>query len=406
MYLSAVVKKAGHECRIVALADAYDTAIKDKPDVIGFSVMTGDLGKVSSLTERIKDFWPKRTKKPQIIVGGPDPTFWPQGYEWADHVVKGEGEQWMADFLRTGYDKAEGLNIFDYHDIDSIPVPDRTDFPNQKIRDFITSRGCSGTCSYCYNQRWSDMFPDVKRIRIRDPKLAVAEIVSLFPEFVYFQDSCFGTSMKWLREFSSIYRSRVNIPFHAHLRPNQVSEERVLLLHDANCYSVRIALETASTRLRKLLNRNNYSVLDVVSASRLLRKWSIKVMVQNMIGLPTGTIEDDLETLEFNIKARPAYGWCSIFSPYPGTELGDYCKANGIYKGNYSNITDCFFDTSVLNFTPEYIEQLECLQKVFALCTEVGYMPEPKELTHENFPKLVHKIMRQQGDHRLYSGVI
>ena len=146
--------------------------------------------------------------------------------------------------------------------------------------------------------------------------------------------------------------------------------------------------------------------MDVVSAARLLRKWDIKLMIQNMLALPTSTIEDDLETLEVNIRCQPAYGWCSVFTPYPGTELGDYCKKNGLYKGDYSDLSDNFFDTSPLNFSPEHHEQVECLQKVFALCTETGYMPEPKELTHENFPKLIHKIMRQQGDNRLYAGVL
>jgi hypothetical protein len=86
--------------------------------------------------------------------------------------------------------------------------------------------------------------------------------------------------------------------------------------------------------------------------------------------------------------------------------LGDKCVKEGWYKGDYSEISDTFFDASVLEFSEERKEQSECLQKVFALCTEVGYLPEVKELTYENFPKLVHKVMRRQGDNRLYGGVL
>ena len=146
--------------------------------------------------------------------------------------------------------------------------------------------------------------------------------------------------------------------------------------------------------------------MDVVSAARLLRKWDIKLMIQNMLVLPTSTIEDDLETLECNIRCRPSYAWCSIFTPYPGTELGDYCKKNGFYKGDYSNITDCFFDRSVLEFSEEYKEQTYCLQKIFALCVEIQVMPEIKDLTLENLPHFVHKALRKLGDKRLYNGVI
>jgi radical SAM superfamily enzyme YgiQ (UPF0313 family) len=161
-------------------------------------------------------------------------------------------------------------------------------------------------------------------------------------------------------------------------------------------------LESASPRLRELLNRKNTNLDKVAEAVRLFKKWGIEIMVQNMIGLPTGTIEDDLRTLEFNIRAQPSYAWVSIFAPYPGTKLGDDCLENGWYEGDYSDITDNFFDTSYLNFEPEYKEQLECLQKIFALCVEVGYMPAPSDLRHDNFEKLVHKIMRAKGDFRLY----
>lgn len=129
-------------------------------------------------------------------------------------------------------------------------------------------------------------------------------------------------------------------------------------------------------------------------------------MVQNMLALPTSTIEDDLATLEVNIKCKPDYAWSSIFSPFPGTALGDMCKENGWYKGDYSDITDSFFDHSVLEVTDEYREQTYYLQKVFALAVETQCMPEVWELTQDNAPKLVHRMMRKLGDKRLYGGIL
>jgi radical SAM superfamily enzyme YgiQ (UPF0313 family) len=144
----------------------------------------------------------------------------------------------------------------------------------------------------------------------------------------------------------------------------------------------------------------------VEKASILLKKWHINLMIQNILGLPTATIEDDLETLEANIRFQPGYAWCSIFSPYPGTKLGDWCKESGWYKGDYSDVGENFFDMSVLEFDPEYLEQVAVLQKVFALCVETRYMPKVEELTRKKMPELVHKAMRNLGDKRLYGGVI
>jgi len=400
MYLAAVVKKCGHEARIVDVTEAEAINGFWHPDVLAFSVMTGDQDRMIDLNHRIKGFMPSGEKVPVTLFGGPHATFFPKDfYEDKDLntcIVGGEAENFMARFLESD---------ITFPNIDSFPEPDRTDFPGHRIRDFITSRGCPYNCSYCYNQRWSQLYPG-DPVRTRSVDKVIKEINTVNPEFVYFQDSCFGVSMPWLREFSDTYGRLINIPFHAHLRPAQVTEERVLLLSDARCVSVRIALETASKPLLKLLKRENTDLRQVSAAVRLLKKWNIKLMIQNMIGLPTGTIGDDLQTLEFNIRCRPAYGWCSIFQPYPGTELGDWCKKEGWYKGDYSEITDCFFDGSVLEFTDEYKEQLVCLQKIFALAVECQVMPEVGELTLENFPKLVHRMLRVVGDRRLYPGMV
>lgn len=398
MYLSAVIKQTGHLSRIVTFDEVIRVAKSWQPDIVGYSVMTGDQHRVKLINDSLK--LSMRKKPPMVIVGGPHPSFFSDDFKNDPNVnivMTGEAEQTIASLL--------GSEIL-YPDINSFPWPDRADFPNMKIRDFISSRGCPYNCSYCYNDQWSKLFKGQAKVRVRTVKDVINEIDVVSPDFVYFQDSCFAVSDKWLREFSPAYAKRIHIPFHCHLRPNQVNEERVLLLGDAGCISVRIALESASKRLRKLMNRETIDLNKVSEAVRLFKKWGIKLMIQNIIGLPTATIEEDLETLEFNIKCKPAYAWVSIFSPYPGTKLGDQCQQEGWYTGNYSEIGDNFFDKSVLNFSPEYKEQLECLQKVFALCVEVGYMPQAHELNHKDFPKLVHKIMRWQGDKRLYGGVI
>lgn len=398
MYLSSVIKKAGSQCKIVDINEAFEVTKAWGPNAIGFSIMTGDKEKFRLLADKICRFYELiEDVSPTIIVGGSDVTFFPTGYEWADHIVRGEAEQWFADFL--------GHEV-DYSDINSIPHPDRTDFPGMKIRDFIGSRSCPYSCAHCYNSKWKEMFPEHGKMRYRDVSDVVSEVKSTNPEYVYWQDSCFGVDMRWMREFSKQYRREVGVPYQCHLRPEQVNEERILLLADSGCMSIRIALESASKRIRKLINRGTMTDDHVTSAVRLMKKWGIKVMLQNMIGIPSGTIEDDLATLEFNIRCNPTYSWVSIYQPYPGTVLGDYCVKNGYYTGDYSDLASNFFDTSFLNFSEGYKEQLECLQKVFALCVEVGYVPKEGELRHDNFKNLTHKIMRTLGDRRLYGNAI
>jgi len=58
--------------------------------------------------------------------------------------------------------------------------------------------------------------------------------------------------------------------------------------------------------------------------SELLAKYKMKVITQNMIGLPTETYEQTLETLKVNMKVKPTIASCSYFTPFPGMPLLKY----------------------------------------------------------------------------------
>jgi len=400
MYLKSVIQfNSENECRIVSLDEAMYVGINWEPQIIGYSIMTGDEKKFHRFNQELQmNYFAAHKKMPTSIVGAQDPTFFPEGYEWADIIIPGEAEQALADLLHTG--KV-------YGDIDSIPWPARDDFPKVEgkldIRDFIASRGCPyNKCKYCFNARWKEMFPEQARLRIRDYKDVVAEIKFVNPEYAYFQDSCFGVHPKWFEDFCQLYSKEVGIPYQCHMRPEQVSMDKAKLLAKSNCVAIKIALESSVERLRQLVGRGSMQLQEVINAITCLHLCGVKVALQNIIGLPTASIEDDLETLRFNIEVRPDYAWVSIYVPYPGTALGDMCKEKGWYKGNYEDITDSFFDKSVLEFPEEHKEQLYCLQKIFALCVETNYLPKPEELTLNNLPKLVHRVMRNLGDKRLY----
>lgn len=394
MYLSAVIKHSGDECKIVDIPSAPQVVSAWRPEVVGYSVMTGDQAKFLALNETLKSLHSFLS-----VVGGPHATFFPRDFidQGFDYVIPGEGENWFS------YKWGEN---FKYTKLDEMPFPDRTDFPGMSVRDFISSRGCFGTCTYCFNDRWIGLFPEFPRIRYRSPENVIEELKAVQAPYVYFQDSCFGVSMAWTRSFCKRYAQEISAPFQCHLRPILVTEERVAILKRANCLAVRMALETASTKLLDLLGRPRTASKEVRRASRTLRKYRIRYMIQNMLALPTSTIDDDLNTLEVNIRCQPDYAWASIFSPFPGTALGDMCTTQGWYTGDYSDITDSFFDKSVLNFSEEYIEQTYVLQKIFALAVEARLMPEMDELTYKTMPKFIHRAMRKIGDGRLYGGYL
>src|SRR5262249_19240443 len=59
-------------------------------------------------------------------------------------------------------------------------------------------------------------------------------------------------------------------------------------------------------------------------------KYKLKPQAFNMIGLPTETTADMIQTARLNAQLRAYIVWYSTFMPYPGTGLWDFCKKHDL----------------------------------------------------------------------------
>jgi len=89
-----------------------------------------------------------------------------------------------------------------------------------------------------------------------------------------------------------------------------------------------------------------------------------------MLGLPGTTFGDELELLDLNSKIAPDFAWTSIFQPYLGTSLGDYCKTEGLYDGDNDDLSPDFFSATKLNFPKDRKRATTLLQNIFATCVK------------------------------------
>lgn len=434
MYLSSVIKSLGHETDLVVTSENVEEKIRTFfPDVIMYGLMTGDQDFYNEVNKSLKEKFSFFS-----IAGGPHPTFFPEFLENSsfDAICMGEGEGPLKHFLENpdskeipnfwfkteqGIIKNQVQSLIE--NLDDIPFPDRDlvfKYPkilNGPIKHFISSRGCPYNCSYCFNASWAKIYEGKgKRVRFRSVDNLIKEIKevvsSSLTKFVYFQDDTFTLDQEWLDEFADKYSKEIGFPFHCHVRANTLDEEKVKALKKAGCYSVHIAAETGNDQLRNQILNRNMSKEQIINACNLLRDNEIKFMLQNIIGLPGGSIKEDLETLELNIKCKPDYAWVSIFQPYPGTELGKICIEKRFYSGDFSDLGSSFFDSSKLNFSEEYKNQLSNLQKLFAIFVEYPELynlglfkvminapntPEKKEAYEK-----AYNMFRGECDKRLY----
>ncbi len=438
MYLSSSLKSNGHETFWLT-TDDKDLVEKAKglaPDFIGYSVMTGDHKLFADINNVLKskiDFF--------SIAGGPHPTFFPEYIHDSsfDAICRGEGESALVSLV-NGSDNALDNSVPNFWfnsngiirknpqgclfgNLDDIPFPDRDLFygSDEKqranpIKHFIAGRGCPYACTYCFNHSYNKLYENKgKRIRLRSVENLIEEVEQVIKDyptkFIYFQDDTFILKKSWVEAFSKEYVKRVNLPFHCHVRANLVDEDIVRLLSEANCYSVHIAVESGNERLRNDVLKRGMSEEQIYGACELLHKYDIKFMLQNILGLPTGNLKNDFETLEMNIKCRPDYAWASIFQPYPGTDLAKLCIDEGLVREiDLNNIQSSFFDRSIINIGNK--KEVEYLQKLFAVSVEYpviyrsgllkALMNLPDSEKIRGLLNKVYKSFRKTSDKKLY----
>src|SRR3989338_1082662 len=99
MYVSAAGKSAGHETRLVLTNQNLERAVEDYgPDIVGYSVMTGDQKFYLKLNRQLKE-----KNRFVSLFGGPHPTFFPNiiEEEGVDVVCRGEGEAPFIDLMNN-----------------------------------------------------------------------------------------------------------------------------------------------------------------------------------------------------------------------------------------------------------------------------------------------------------------
>jgi len=433
LYLSAALKQDGHE---VALADACEpeaafAAVESfRPDAVLYSVRTGYHRYYARLNRELK----RRFPRVLALFGGPHATFYPEMIEddpAVDAVCVGEGELAVRDFfarLARGGDHENTPNFWVRRDgvirrnpvrpliadLDEIAPPDRDlldGFPGARrfpIRSFIASRGCPYDCTYCFNHAYFRVYADKgARVRLPSPAAFVREIAAENArapfESIQLEDDIFGLSPRWLEEFAERYCAEVGLPFACNLRAELVTERLAEQLARAGCASAWMGLESGDEKVRvELLDRSNTDDVTRTAVARLHAR-GIGVCTENIIGLPTTTLAQDFATLRLNLDLEPDYLNCSIFQPYPRTDLGEVAVAQGLFSGDFDELGDFYEETSL---RIGHKAELANLQELFAPTLMMPWLypllPRLVRLPLHPLYRLANLVVKARAITRLY----
>ncbi len=361
MQLSSIAKSRGWETSLCLASDDYLRHIdRTQPDLVAVSMMTTDYRALMPAIRRIR----RRFSDLPIIVGGAHPTFSPDliKQEAITAICLGEGDTAITavmDRIESGTPLDGIPNIHTIQtqaplspligDLDSLPFLDREILYDNssaarhfRLRSFYASRGCPYGCTYCFNHAYNHMYRGLgKIVRRRSVDNVLAEIDDVarrYPtEYIRFSDDAFVHRVdEWLEQLARDYPKHAGIPFYCLVRANCVTPDMVRLLKEAGCRSVCMSIESASERIREeVLNRKMTSE-QIVRAFDLFNDAGIKIYTNSMFGLPSSSLQDEMDTLDLNIKSRPAYANFTICVPFPGTEMFEYCKTHGLLPADLS----------------------------------------------------------------------
>jgi anaerobic magnesium-protoporphyrin IX monomethyl ester cyclase len=366
MYLSSYLKKFLDypvEIKLInTLVDINDsTEIKKiiqefNPDIIGMRLLSVNFDFFNQVISMI----PENIK---IVVGGPHVNLDPLSVlnkKEISFVVLNEGEETFLELIKSqiyktdffeirglGY-KKNGESIINerrqfIQELDKIPFPDYSLIDLDKYSKFfsygytfrkqgviLSSRGCPFNCSYCFNFTG-------RNFRRRSAQNVFGEIEHLnkdygIKDFFIVDDNFNIEKQRCIDFFNLIINSKlkINLYFTSGLRGDLMDKEFIDLMIKAGTIWVTFGVETVNKRVQGVANRN----MDVDKLRTSIEYCCDKgVMVGTffMIGFPTETKDEAMETLQF-IRSIKGITMPYLFGVkfYPGTKLYNVAEDLGI----------------------------------------------------------------------------
>ena len=330
------------------------------PDIVGFQILTEN--RVSSY--KLIRFLHENYPNVKIVLGGIHATLmWDQLIREFPYVsvVMGEGEITFEELIKkfekksNRFDSVKGIAYNKKgepvltparelnYDLDSLPYPKHELFlrdGKHEIGCLLTSRGCPFKCSFCC------INPLTKRkVRFRSVKNTVDEIEYMVKNFPLMKkiwihdDTFFMDNERVIQICDEIIRREIKTEFLCSGRAKPISKEMVKKLEAANFTTVLIGLESANENILKLAGKG-ITKQDLLTAFNLFKDSNINLKIFLIIGLPGENYKTIEETAKFvrelqKIKYISFGDAANYLRIYPGTEVYEICKRNGILNDNF-----------------------------------------------------------------------
>ncbi|MEW5946518.1 MAG: radical SAM protein [bacterium] len=220
---------------------------------------------------------------------------------------------------------------------------------NRGFAETLVGRGCPHRCAYCHNgaiislykNRMEGGFRVSSYCRHRNVDNIIGELKEFtrrYPQIKAFilADDVLVSDMEWFRDFARRYGAEVGLPFVSNASVRQIDAEVAGLLKTAGCNMIKFGIECGSERIRNEILKKKVPTKRLFEAVGILQGHDINIRGYVMLGNPTETIEDMLETYKMCADLRLDTTRTAIMYPYPGTEIYDFCRERDLLDESIS----------------------------------------------------------------------
>ncbi len=359
-YLSS--KGVGFELFDERLEPLYDRTLQKliaecNAGLVGISCATAFIYRGIDIARSVK----KISRDIKVVLGGPHPTIMPDEclkHDEVDYVVRQEGEitLWelvkslagqmdLKDVLGLSY-KKDGEIIRNpdrplIHDLDTLPDFPFNIFRNRKDRysfKVLSSRGCPQSCVFCSARSVSG-----RKYRYRSAEKVVQDLETLVGEFgrkrIGFADDTFTANKMRVLRLCELIRERnlhKQASFFCTARGDTLDHEILGAMKAAGFRGISLGVESGSNRIMKVVKKGE-RVEDNVQAAKIAKEMGFKLRGSFIIGLPTETRQESLQTIRLALDLPLDYAMFNLPIPYPGTELYEIAKREGNQYIDFSN---------------------------------------------------------------------